>query len=403
MTQRSVLIVDDDHALLEALPKTIELHAAEADLVDARIDTCDNARTALAKIAAVDYDVIVTDIKMPGMDGLALLAEIGRVRPDTPTLLITGHGESELAIEALRGGAYDFIQKPIDRLYFVNSLARAIDLRDLRRTVAEQRAALERHALELEERVQQRTSELERANQAKDEFLGLVSHELRTPITIILGNASTLQTRADHLDPESKEAALRDIRDESERLHRIVENMLVLARTDAPTEIEVEPVLVGRALRSLAERHAKRFRNREVTCRIDDDLPPVAAVSTYIELVVTNLLSNAEKYSPRTEPIEIAAYASGDDVTVAVRDRGYGVEPDEIDQLFDPFFRARRLSTSAAGVGIGLTVCKQLVELQGGRIEVLPREGGGTEVRFSLPIEPVSAEAPQAAAAAMAR
>src|SRR5207247_7621963 len=86
------------------------------------VDTADSAVAALDRISARDYDAIVTDIRMPGMDGLSLLAEILGRRPGTPTLMITRHGEDDLALRALRGGAYDFIQKPIDRDYFVASL-----------------------------------------------------------------------------------------------------------------------------------------------------------------------------------------------------------------------------------------------------------------------------------------
>ena len=141
MSRPAVLIVDDDPALLQALPETISLR-----LDGIEIDTCDSARDALERIAAKDYDAIVSDIKMPGMDGLALLAEIKRRRPATPTLLITGHGERDLAVAALRGGAHDLVQKPIDRDYFVASLERAIQLRRLDRQVEEQKLALERHA-----------------------------------------------------------------------------------------------------------------------------------------------------------------------------------------------------------------------------------------------------------------
>src|SRR5207237_2485594 len=112
-----VLIVDDDCALLEALPETVRLRMSGV-----AVHTVDSAAAALDRIAIHDYDAIVTDIKMPGMDGLALLAEIRRHRPETPTLMITGHCENELVVRALRGGAYDFIQKPIDRDYFVASL-----------------------------------------------------------------------------------------------------------------------------------------------------------------------------------------------------------------------------------------------------------------------------------------
>src|SRR6516164_2753828 len=96
-----------------------------------------------ALLQAHDYDAIVSDIKMPGMDGLALLAKIQELRPETPTLLITGHGEHQLAIQALRGGAYDFIQKPIDRDYVVAALQRAIQTHQLRRQVKEHQRALE--------------------------------------------------------------------------------------------------------------------------------------------------------------------------------------------------------------------------------------------------------------------
>src|SRR5436853_344561 len=143
--QARVLIVDDDPALLQALPQALRLRMAEVT-----VETADSATAALDRIAGRDYDAIVTDIKMPGMDGLELLAEIRTHRPDTPTLLITGHGEHDLVVHALRAGAYDFIQKPIDRDYFVASLRRAIETHQLSRRVKEQQLSLERHLDELE-------------------------------------------------------------------------------------------------------------------------------------------------------------------------------------------------------------------------------------------------------------
>ncbi|TMH95602.1 MAG: response regulator, partial [Betaproteobacteria bacterium] len=145
MTAPHVLIVDDDPALLQALPETLRLR-----MNGVTVDTADSAAAALERITARDYDAIVTDIRMPGMDGLTLLAEILGRRPDTPTLMITGHGEEDLAVRALRGGAYDFIQKPIDRDQFVASLHRAIEAHALNRLVKERQLALERCAIELE-------------------------------------------------------------------------------------------------------------------------------------------------------------------------------------------------------------------------------------------------------------
>jgi DNA-binding NtrC family response regulator len=160
MIASHVLIVDDDPALLQALPEALRLRMSGLT-----VDTADSASAALDRIGARDYDAIVTDIKMPGMDGLALLDEIRSRRPDTPTLMITGHGEHALAIGALRGGAYDFIQKPIDRDYFVASLRRAIQVSELRRRVKEQQQALEHRASDLERTVTERTRELQETKQ----------------------------------------------------------------------------------------------------------------------------------------------------------------------------------------------------------------------------------------------
>ena len=140
-----VLIVDDDPALLEALSESLQLR-----MEGVRVETCDSASTALERLSATDYDAIVADIRMPGMDGLTLLAEILGRRPDTPTLMITGHGEYDLALRSLRGGAYDFIQKPIDRDRFVASLHRAIEAHALNRREKDRRSALGRCVSELE-------------------------------------------------------------------------------------------------------------------------------------------------------------------------------------------------------------------------------------------------------------
>ena len=143
--QPRVLIVDDDPALLQALPQALQLRMAEAT-----VETADSAAVALDRIAARDYDAIVTDIKMPGMDGLALLAEIRRRQPATPILIITGHGEYDLSVRALRAGAYDFIQKPIDRDRFVAALYRAIRVHAVSRRGRDRQLALERCTSELE-------------------------------------------------------------------------------------------------------------------------------------------------------------------------------------------------------------------------------------------------------------
>src|SRR5204863_1293 len=123
-----VLIVDDDPALLQALPETLRLRMSGFV-----VDTAKSASAALGQITTRDYDAIVSDIRIPGMNGLELLAEIQSRRPDTPTLMITGYADQDLVVQALRAGAYDFIAKPIDRDYLITSLRRAMQKRELSR------------------------------------------------------------------------------------------------------------------------------------------------------------------------------------------------------------------------------------------------------------------------------
>src|SRR2546422_951897 len=139
----------DDPALLQGLPEALRLRMAGVT-----VDTADSGAAALDRIAAREYDAIVIDIKMPGMDGLALLSEIRARRPDTPVLMITGHGEHALAIQALRGGAYDFIQKPIDRDHFVAALSSALRGHALNRRGKDRQGALERCTNQLEQFVE---------------------------------------------------------------------------------------------------------------------------------------------------------------------------------------------------------------------------------------------------------
>ena len=126
MSSGRLLIIDDDPAVLSALPETVRLW-----MPGSVVDLCGSARLALDRIEETDYDAIISDIRMPGMDGLTLLERIKTCRPNTPVLLVTGYGDQTLATQALRGGAFDYILKPIDRDYFLGSLGRALHLRHL--------------------------------------------------------------------------------------------------------------------------------------------------------------------------------------------------------------------------------------------------------------------------------
>jgi PAS domain S-box-containing protein len=228
--------------------------------------------------------------------------------------------------------------------------------------------------------------QLRAANSAKDEFLGMVSHELKTPITTIMGNAEVLRKRAALIDEASRADALDDIRNEAERLNRIIGNLLMLARVDRGAPMEWEPILLRRLVEAVVQEHRLAYPQRDVRFETVGESGAVIAVVGYVEQVVQNLLSNAEKYSAPDTPIDVCVARNGGDVEVRVMDRGPGIPDGDGERLFTAFYRAPQTSGTAKGVGIGLAVCKRLVEAQHGAIWATIRSGGGSEFGFRLPI-----------------
>jgi PAS domain S-box-containing protein len=226
--------------------------------------------------------------------------------------------------------------------------------------------------------------ELQQANAAKDDFLGMVSHELRTPLTVILGNAQALR-RVASLSPEDLAGCIVEIQRESSRLHRLIENMLTVSRIERGQVQDLEPVLLQRALPHMIAAHAE---STPIAIDVEEGLEAVAANPNYLEQIMQNLISNAIKYSPPGSPIDIRARSRDGCAEVSVLDRGSGIAPEEIERIFEPFFRSSSTATQAAGIGLGLSVCKRLVDAQGGELWARPREGGGTEIGFSLPLYP---------------
>lgn len=379
-----VLIVDDDVALLQALPEALELRMGPIS-----VDTCDSADGALERIAATDYDAIVTDIKMPGMDGLALLNEIRQLRPQTPALLITGHGEHDLAIRALRGGAYDFIQKPIEREYFVAALHRAIQVRKLSQRIDEQRSALERHAVELERTVEERTHELREANRIKDEFLATVSHELRTPLNSILGWAHLLRTGS--LDLDTGGRALQTIERNTRLLAQIIDDLLDVSRIiTGKLLLDVRPVdlapLVQAALDAV--RPAIDAKKIEVIVTLDPLGSAISGDPNRLQQIVWNLLSNAIKFTPSGGSVAVSVQRIDSNAVITVRDTGEGISPAFLPYVFDRFRQAdSTFARMHGGLGLGLAIVRHLVEMHGGSVAAASEgRGKGATFTVSLPL-----------------
>ena len=241
-------------------------------------------------------------------------------------------------------------------------------------------------AKELQEQLELANQQLAEAVRAKDEVLGLTSHELRTPLTTLLGNARFLRARAEELDAEGRSRIAADLESDARRLQAIIENMLVLSRASVGEPAEIEPVRLPRLAEATLTEFRTRVPAREVSLNTDGPLAFAMANPTYYQQILGNLLSNADKYSPAGLPIEVTVSASADFAATTVADHGPGIPDGEVKRVFDPFFRSPNQSARVSGIGLGLTVCQRLVELQGGTISVSNREGGGCQFTFTIPI-----------------
>jgi signal transduction histidine kinase len=226
-----------------------------------------------------------------------------------------------------------------------------------------------------------------RAAALRDAFIGVISHELRTPITTIYGLTKMLRQRIDSLAPEIRNQAIEDVEGEADRLYRLVEDLLVLSRAErGRVEIADEPLLVDKVLRHAVQAEAARWPTRVFDLDIQPGLPLVLGEATYVEQVARNLLSNAAKYSAIGSDVRVTVTSDDDEVVVRVVDSGIGIAPGDEERLFELFYRSANASRQAAGAGIGLFVCRQLIEAMGGRVWAASRPGGaGAEFGFALP------------------
>jgi signal transduction histidine kinase len=231
--------------------------------------------------------------------------------------------------------------------------------------------------------------ERDRVEQMKDDFVLTVSHELRTPVTVVKGFAELLTEQRKSLNSRQAEAA-EVIAESATQLQTMINDLLDLARSDAG-KLRIEPKAVS--VRSLAQRVGRQMgphfeeRNQSFTVDVDKDLPQVEVDPDRIVQVLANLLTNANKYAPEEAEIRLAATRVGEEIEFAVSDNGPGLGEEELDHVFDRFWRAESGETQAVGgTGLGLAIAKSLVELHGGAISANSIPGEGATFRFVLPI-----------------
>jgi len=242
--------------------------------------------------------------------------------------------------------------------------------------------ALERVALA--GRTQQARLEVE-AERLRTSLLSSLSHDLRTPLGSITGASTSLLQDTGGMTDQTKRGLLESIQTESERMNRLIGNLLNMIRVETGSlqvQKEWQPLddTIGVALIRLDE----RMKGHPVSVKLQPDLPLAYIDGILIEQVFINLLENAAKYTPQGSPIDIVASAEDGQILVEIADRGPGLPPGEEAKIFEKFYRVPSAG-SAGGVGLGLTICRGIITAHGGKIWAENRAGGGASFKFTLP------------------
>lgn len=217
-------------------------------------------------------------------------------------------------------------------------------------------------------------------------LVAVTSHEMRAPLAAIRGFVDMLQRRRHELDDADVEEFLQVIATQTERLIRLADDLVTMeSLDDAPRTIELERIVLVPALERLLRELPDAAR---VELRVSADAPPaIASDPLRLDQVLTNLLTNALKYSDEAAPVTLEVAAAGPDrIAIAVIDHGIGIDPADRDRVFEPFYRTLEGARSADGSGLGLAIARRLVEVLGGDVVAEPTPGGGTTFRVTLPV-----------------
>jgi len=390
VTRLKILNLEDNLVDSELVESLLTVEGIECDVM--RVDKESEFVALLQRDA---FDLIIGDYSLPSFDGLTALGIARRLAPSTPFIFVSGTAGEDLAIEALKQGATDYVLK--------QRFARLVPC--VRRALhdVEQRRRRERAEADMQtllRREQEARGEAEAANRAKDEFIAVLSHELRTPLTAMLG--WTRMLRGGQLDARASGHALEVIERNLRQQTQILTDLLDVARiisgklTIDPQVIELQPVIEMAMDVVLPAAEAKHIT---VTTALEPLAEPVLADPTRLQQVFWNLMSNAVKFTPPGGRVDIRLERVNGHARVSVIDTGSGIPSDFFPQLFQRFQQSESGTTRRhGGLGLGLAIVRHIVELHGGRVGASSGgEGTGSTFVVELPLAtPASATRPSA-------
>jgi len=388
--QPHILLIEDESRLRHNLQLLLQSEGYQ-------ITTASHGAEAIQKVAETPYDLVITDIMMPEMDGFQVMEYLKAHMPETVVVAITGYVSTESAVEALRRGAYDYLSKPFDFDMLKITIERALEKGRLQKTL--------RHYMnDLEQKVEERTHKLIEANQklekslvdlqaaqehliqaeklsALGELIAGVSHELNNPLTIILGNVELLAPIA--TANAKVKGQVERIYEAAVRCQQIVKSLLSFARKQTPTKTHVDiNALCDNALKLLT--YQLKVSHITLEKRFDTALPTTMADPHQLQQVFVNLATNAyqamSSYRGRGKLVVETQRRQGM-IQIAFHDDGPGISPEHQRKIFDPFF-----TTKEHGTGLGLSISYGIIKEHGGEIAIRSVPQEGASFLIELPI-----------------
>lgn len=384
-----LLIIDDEEEILKALYRQFRR--------DYEVYSAPTAEDGYRLMTEASIQVIISDQRMPGMNGAEFFGKIKSEYPDAIRLLLTGYADIQAVISAINdGNIFRYIAKPWDPVELDTIVRESFERYHLIVQNRKLLDELQQSNAMLEQRVAERTAQLEEMNgrlltlnQQKDTFLGMAAHDLRSPLTVLQGFTDLLMHPSARPEDFKEFSAI--IRDTIGQMLILLDDLLDITAIEAgkltlrPETLMVAPFI--ERVCKLNHRIGEQKGIRLLT-EVAADLPPLTFDPRRIEQVLNNLLSNAFKFSHGDTTVTVRALRVDDAVEFSVIDQGQGIQPDEIDKVFGEF---QRMSTKPTGdeasTGLGLSICRRIINLHDGTIAVESQVGAGSRFYFTLPLQ----------------
>jgi len=372
-----ILVVDDELGIREGCKRALTPHGFE-------VEVAENGPTGLRKLREGRFDMLLLDAMMPGMSGLEMWQQARQLDPDLICIIITGYATVELAVQAIREGAHDFIAKPFTSELLLQVINRQLERRQLRRE-AERVQVLQEEARELA----RAKAELEKLETIEGRFMLNMVHILRAPVAVLQNSIQLI--RKGYVPSEDQPALLERAEQRAGELLTTLDDLLILAYLKEGVGLtKAETVSVADVLEGVLATVKGQADQQGVTVTVEaTDRPHIAANPDHVKALWTHLLSNAIRYTPEGGRITISLQVDLEQgqVVGAVSDTGIGVAVEDIPRIFEEFYRTEEAKAmQETGTGLGLPIVQQVVEMYGGTIEVESAVGQGSTFRFTLPL-----------------